>query len=170
MNPGYGITLLIWGVVILIISGGFLYFAIRYYKKGKLYHDQQKALLVEAERRVKLQYNKIAAMTPSQLTNYIGGIFSRYLELNGELGSDKDNLAVERLFTSTLSDTLVYIGEDTLEAIEYYYGDQYVEKWAKLAHQLLEKRRKLGGVVRGETSYEELEQLLTREFTKNAET
>ena len=169
MSGAIGTILLVWGIVLFIVGTAILITGILYYRKGKAYHDAQKALLVEAEKRVKLQYNKIATLSPDKLNVYIGGIFSRYLELNGELGTTKDNLVLERLFAGVQADVLDFLGEDTIAAIEYYYGANYVEKWSKLAYLILEKRRKLGGIVEGNTGYEELEHLLTNEMSFGGE-
>ena len=162
---GVGIVLLTWGIVAFVIGVLTLIIGILYMRRGKTYHDTKKALLIEAEKRVKLQYNKIATLPAKDFMAYLAGIFSRYLELDGELGTNLDNMVQERLFANAQADVLHFLGEDTLEAIEYYYGHRFVEKWSNLAYLILEKRRKLGGVVNGETRYEEIERLLDTELS-----
>lgn len=158
------VAMLIWGIVLLILGLAMFVIGYLYLKKGKMYHDTKRAMLIEAEQRVKLQYNKIATMTPNQLTVYLGGIFSRYLELNGELNSEHDNTILERLFTQTQADLLEYLGQDTVNAIEYYYGSGYIEKWCQLAYFLLEKRKRLSGIVQGSATYGDIERTLSREM------
>ena len=154
----------IWALVLIAIGSISAVLGTRYFKKGKEYHDMQKQLLIEAETRVKRQYNKIAMLSVKDLNTYLAGIFARYMELNGELNTTRDNLVYERLFAEVQADVLTFIGDETLAAIEYYYGEGYVEKWSKLAFLILEKRRKIGGVVDGTTNYEDLENLLATEM------
>ena len=75
----------IWALVLIAIGSISAVLGTRYFKKGKEYHDMQKQLLIEAETRVKRQYNKIAMLSVKDLNTYLAGIFARYMELNGEL-------------------------------------------------------------------------------------
>ena len=173
MMVGFGVVLLVWGIVLFIIGAAIVAGGVLYYRKGKEYHDMKKALLIEAERRVKLQYNKIAMLPVKDLNTYLAGIFSRYIELDGEFNTIRDNQVQEKLFTDVQADVLKFLGDETVHAIEYYYGDRYIEKWTGLAYLILEKRRKLGGFVNGSTergTYESIESLLTQELngTRNA--
>ena len=170
MIAGVPILLFVWAGVLFVLSVVTTILTIRYFRKGKFYHDQQKALLVEAEKRVRMQYNKIASLSPNRLITYLGGIFSRFLELSGELGSRADRDVIERLHANALAETLNYLGPETIEAIEYYYGEEYVEKWADLAMRILEKRRELGNVVDGSTRYEDIERILASEMSVDDET
>lgn len=156
MTAAIGLSLLIWGIVIFIIGMIFLVIGGLYRKKGKEYHDMQKLLLQESELRVKYQYNKIACLSPKELTDYIGNIFSRYLELVGEQETKNDPEVIQRMYANALARTLEHIGDETVLAIEYYYGSQFIEKWSELAMLLLEKRRKLGQIMDDEIQYPDI--------------
>ena len=137
--------------------------------KSRRYKALQKALLQEVERRTRCEYNKIGTLNPPELMKYLSQIFSRCIELEASSRvSERDPIGSERLYALAVSRLIDYLGPETMDAIDYYYGGgytadgseeeprSYVERWASLMYPLLMSRGIIKGVVNSEIRYEQV--------------
>lgn len=109
-----------------------------------------------------MKYKKLIQLTPKELDEYFGLIFGYFLELNSEARvSEKDPDATTKLYANTLSSMLEYIGEETISALDYYYGTGYVEKWCQLRYMLLENRRIMSKIINKTYDYAAVQNNIT---------
>ena len=122
-----------------------------YYEKRVKEADTYAA---KVKQQTDLQYKKLISLTPRELDEYLGLLFGYFLELNSEARvSEKDPDANVKLYANTLSSMLEYVGDETIQALDYYYGDSYVEKWCQLRFMLLENRRIASKIINKEYDF-----------------
>lgn len=134
---------------VLIIAAGICFIIFR--KRKEIYKDKIKeaeTYVADVKKRTDMQYKKLIQLSPKDLDEYLGLIFSYYLELNSESRvSEKDPAVVTKLYATILNSMLEYLGDDVVEALDYYYGEEFVEKWCQLRYLILENRRTLSKVI-----------------------
>lgn len=91
------------------------------------------------EKRTAEKYNKLAAMSQPELDSYLTKTYSVVLEITcATLISGNDPDAMDKLYGNSLIRMLEYIGQESIDALDYYYGKGYVDKWCELRYAFLE--------------------------------
>ena len=107
--------------------------------------------------------NKIAELPPDELSAYLNNIFFQQLELVADSKiSTMDHAALEKLYGRSLVELINYLGEDTIDAIDSYYGNDYVQKYTKLIFEVMEKRNYLTLLLDQRVESPELLKVFTR--------
>lgn len=136
-----GLTLIIWGVVLLVIGGVVITFGVKFFLAAKQYKEDMEKSAEIADKRLRKGYNRIATMEVEKLHSYLSTIFTRCLEITIDKDiSKKDPDAVVALMPLAEEQMMLYLGDETIEAIEYYYGLNYIHRWVELSYRILEKR------------------------------
>lgn len=137
----FGIFLLILGIAAYITGIRFLIHC----RNMKL--DMLKKL-EKFDKQVKRNYNKIAALSVFELDNYLGQIYSICLDLAAaEAVSNKDPNAAVILYAKSLEKIQLYLGEDTITALDYFYGKDYLIHWCETRYSLLNTKKVLNGII-----------------------
>lgn len=127
-------------------------------KKKRMYEEKMKeaeAYVLAKKQQNDMQYKKIISLTPKELDEYLGIVFGYFLEVNTvSRVSEKDPDASVKLYANTLSSMMSYIGEENIEALDYYYGSDYLSKWCELRYALLENRRILSPIINKTYSFD----------------
>ncbi|MCM1294995.1 MAG: hypothetical protein NC311_05590 [Muribaculaceae bacterium] len=145
------VVLYIWAVIAIVVGGGFAYLAYRYYKKARKYCKMQEDIVKKVELRTKKEYNKIATLPPPELSSYLTVVFSRELIFASDQEiSEKQKNAHETLYATALSGVHAFLGEETVAAIEYYYGKEYVDRWCRKAYLALEHDNVASSIIQKE--------------------
>lgn len=93
----------------------------------------------EIKKRTAEKYNKFVAMSQSELEEYLVKTYSLILELTcAKLISAKDPDAMDKLYGNSFSEMLKYLGQPTIDALDYYYGTKYIDRWCELRFKYLE--------------------------------
>ena len=109
----------------------------------------------EMKKRTDMQYKKLISLTPSQLDEYLGMIFGYFLELESVTKiSEQDPDGATKLYAGVLKRMFDYIGTDTVEALDYYYGTGFLERWCEVRYSLLENRRILSPILKQTYAFE----------------
>lgn len=134
------VVLYIWAAGLIAFGLVFSYVTWRYFKKAKEYHKAQEDLLKAAEIKTKKEYNKIATLPFKEFTDFLVVAFSRMLILSSDanVSESPGPNAHEELYMQALARLIEYLGEETVTAIEYYYGKGYLARWCKEAYRYLE--------------------------------
>ena len=136
-----GITLIIWGVSLIGIGAVVIFWGIRFLKTAKAIKKDTEIAAMVADKRLRDQYNRIATLPVTEFHNFLATMFSRCMEtMTDQEVSTKDPNGKLVLYTKALEDLLLYLGPETISAIDYYYGKDYIIRWASNAFKLLEKR------------------------------
>lgn len=147
----------IWAVVMLVAGAAMCLCGIILIKHGRRYKKMQEDLVKAVEIRTKKEYNKIALMSPQDLSAYLTQSFAKMLELESQASiSEKDPDATTKLFAVSLAALLRFLGDETVAAIDYYYGKDYVQRWAEYSYRLIEARRLTDSVINKNMPYENL--------------
>lgn len=145
---GQIIVLTIWLLIGILITLGLIYAALKLfwfaYKTKCAAEDYAKKIKTRTDNK----YNKYISLTPDELDQRLSLIFSQQLELVSLTKiSEKDPDAPSVLYALALAEVLKYIGEESLRAIDYYYGDNYVVKFCETTYKLLENRSVISNVI-----------------------
>lgn len=134
------ITMCIWALILVVILIGLiaaniklLYFLIARNKLAKAHVQMVK-------QQTELRYNRIATMKPEELEAYLSTIFAKMVSLAYDADvSDKDPDIAGKLFFKSTERMITYLGSETIDAIEFYYGKDYVFRWCQLNYTYLSK-------------------------------
>lgn len=159
------VFLLVWAFALFIISIGMVRYAHRYFLNARIYEQMQKDLAKKAsdhvkqvENETKMQHNKIATCTVDQFFQYLSDQFAKILEIEAKKYiSNKDYGGAEKLYAHALSSFVAYLGNDTVTAIDYYYGEGFLENWASYSYQLMESRGYISRIINDSVGYETYE-------------
>lgn len=161
---GLAAVLLIWGVLLILIGAAFTYAGFCFFRSQK---NEKKKTLEQAKRIDKLtqdKFNKIATLSIEEFDAYMSKLFSICMELSSvEKVSDKDPIAPEVLYAETLKRLMVYLGPETLHAIDYYYGENYLSRWCETRYTLLNNRGYIAKVVTRDIYADSITTALTKE-------
>lgn len=149
------VWLYIWAIALLVVGGFFAYMAYKFYRKGRRYADMQEEMVKKAEVRLRKQYNRIATMEPKDFYTFLTDAFGKMLEIEAQTRvSNKDFEAPEKLYAVATTALMAYLGNDTVAAIEYYYGTGFIERWTRYSYRLLESRGVISRFITSDTRYE----------------
>lgn len=159
------VFLLVWALAVFIVSIVMFRYAQQYFLRARIYEQMQKDLVKKAkdhvekvERETKMQHNKIAASTVDQFFQYLSDQFAKILEIEAKKYiSNKDYGGAEKLYAHALSSFVSYLGADTVKAIDYYYGEGFLENWASYSYQLMESRGYISRIINDSVGYETYE-------------
>lgn len=133
------VTFFVWGLGLMFVGILAAIAGVKFMFISRRLKDKAELVVKSVENRTKMQYNRIATMSPSELHSYLTVIYSRCLILAADVNvSERDPDGVPLLYTAAVSALLEYLGNDTVAAINYYYGDGYVIRWAKEAYRTVE--------------------------------
>ena len=159
------VFLLVWALTMFIISIVMFRYAQQYFLRARIYEQMQKDLAKKAEDHVKqveletkMQHNKIATSTVDQFFQYLSDQFAKILEIEArKYISNKDYGGAEKLYAHALTSFVAYLGADTVKAIDYYYGEGFLENWASYSYQLMESRGYISRIINDSVGYETYE-------------
>ena len=84
---------------------------------------------------------KIANQSPMELETYLAVKFSRCMEIEAITRiSDVDPDRSTKLFAAALARLTDLLGADTIEAIEYYYGAGYINRFCEIGYRIMDQR------------------------------
>ena len=147
----------IWAAVIFVVGIILMVCGFIFMKHARRYKKMQEELVKKVEIRTKKEYNKIALMSPKDLNTYLTQTFAKMLEVESQAHiSEKDFEATTKLFAYSLAALVDFLGPETIDAIDYYYGKDYVQRWAQYSYRLIEARRLTDSVVNKAMIYESL--------------
>lgn len=139
MIPEWLIPIIVWLLAVLV------FVMLAAVLCGKLFWNlirliiQAKKHVEEIKTRTAEKYNKIATLSPTELDDYLGMLYGIVLEVAAITDiSERDPDGSTNLYSSSLARMLAQLGERNIEAIEYYYGGGWVERWCELRYKYLE--------------------------------
>lgn len=139
---------IIWSMIILCLLIGLIYWNIKLFRlliaRNKLAQEHIKMV----KKNTEMQYNKIAALSPSDLDAYLIKMFSMCIMISSDTDvSERDPEARDKLYAYTATRMLKYLGNDTVDAIEYYYGEGFIIRWCEMRYNYLHRNNKLGAII-----------------------
>lgn len=153
---------LIWSVIFLIISIGLAYIMTKLlYKSVSIKKRAIKhAKLIDEYTRNKV--NRIVTLPVKEFEEYLTKIYTQVLELSAAKDvSDKDPNASTILYARSIEKIMLYLGNETLEAIEYYYGKDFIIRWCEMRFKILENNGKLSGIISKDLYSDDIENVIT---------
>lgn len=150
---GFAATLIVWLIVAIVLNIILTGILIGFIRSMKF----QKKLLIDHIKRVeietKMKYNKLASLDLAELNDYIATIFAEQIYVSTiSLVSENDPKAKEYLYETSLNQTLSYFSEDTVKAIEFYYGEKYITRWCEIHYKMLCLKPEATGNIIGKSS------------------
>lgn len=145
----------IWIAILFTISMILLGLSIKVWKQTKAIKNKTISAMAANEKKLQEKYNQIASLPPKELDAYLAVIFAKHLELNSaSYVSSNDYEAKNKLFLRASADTVLFLGEGTIDAINYRYGNDYVYHWCEMTYKMLENRGLLTSII-NQTMYSE---------------
>lgn len=143
-----GVTLIIWGAMFLIMAIVVFIAACVFLHVAKEHQEEAEKFVRAIETRTRKEYNKIATLSVKELHDFLITIFAKSLELVSYKDVSKhDPDGTVTLYSLALNEFLEMLGPTTISAVEYYYGEGYLTRWALMSYKLLEKRGVVTGVI-----------------------
>lgn len=126
-----------------------------YYRKYLESREQAVPQTIEQNRiKTSIQTNKIANMSPDELDKYLSMMFGNCLEIVSTAKiSERDPDGDVKLYAGTLEQLTNYLGEDTVRALDFYYGEGYLERWCQMRYNLLNIRGQLYPIINKQFTY-----------------
>lgn len=145
-----GITILcIWTAILLVILGTLIYANIKLFYYLVQRNKLAKAHILMVKTETERKYNKIATMPPNDLEAYLSKIFAISVARASDTDvSDNDPDAASKLFFKTSERLINYLGPETVEAIEYYYGKDYIIRWCEMNYMNLTRNGVLAKIIK----------------------
>lgn len=142
------ITLFVWAGIFLIMDIVVFVYAIRFLLSAQKTKEDVEKMAKVAEIRLQRQYNKIATLPYDEFNSYMIATFSKAMEVvaNREISKSDPDGDVS-LYALATAEMVKYIGPETIEAIEYYYGKDYITRWSLLSYEMLEKRGIIKAII-----------------------
>lgn len=141
-----GVTIQLWLVSIACI--GLAYLLIRgivYVKRRYKEIDNYRKSVMSS---VQMEYNKIATLKPSELDTWMDEIFTSCLKLSiAAHYTPKDPVNGETVYAYAMHSMITYIGPTTEEAINFFYGKDYIYRWCELRYNLMMQTGALGKLI-----------------------
>lgn len=92
--------------------------------------------------------NKYISLSPEELNNILIDIFSYQLEVvSASDVSESDPNASIILYTRAVEKMILFLGTDSVKAIEQYYGTNYVIQWCEMMYKILENRGLIAKII-----------------------
>ena len=156
--PAYLIVPCIWICILLIslimLIGAnikLLYNLIDLNKKSKKFAK----MVVE---RTKNKVSKIGSLSPTELDEYLSKLYSGFLITSTDISiSEKDPYADGKLYAISVQAMLDFLGPETLNAIDYYYGKGYVIRWCEFRYKWLDNQGLLTQIINKTAKVESVE-------------
>ena len=111
---------------------------------------EEKERKEKKEKLETLKENKIAALPEKDLRTYLLTYLCMFLEIeSAAYVSKNDPKAVKVLYATAKASLDKYLGESTLEAIRYFYTEDYYDNLTILAYRRLENSSHINGLLNG---------------------
>ncbi|MCM1230270.1 MAG: hypothetical protein NC489_09055 [Ruminococcus flavefaciens] len=145
---GGSITLLVWSGIFLAMTITVSIFACRFLLSARKTRQEAEKMIKLTEQRLQKQYNRIATLPYDEFQQYMISSFAKSLEIvSYREVSKSDPDGTVTLYTLAVAEMIEYMGLETVDAIEYYYGKDYIHRWTLLSYELLEKRGVITNVI-----------------------
>lgn len=141
-----GVTIQLWlislvciGLAYLLIQG--IVYVKRRYKEIDNYRNT-------VQHAVQIEYNKIATMKPEELDIWLDKIFTSCIKMSiASHYTPKDPINGETVYAHALAEMIKYIGPTTEEAINFFYGTDYIYRWCELQYRLMDQTGALSKLI-----------------------
>jgi len=101
------------------------------------------------KKKIEMEYNKIATMSPKDLDEYLTRIMSMIIQITITTDiAENDPDAAAILYGNLAIGIEKHLGPETVEAIEYFYGKDYITRWCELTYNFLDSGGELATMVR----------------------
>lgn len=145
------VMLFIWAIVALAFGIGCAYVGFRFMMQARDAKKKAEDVVRTVEIRVKKEHNKFATLSQDELNSVLMVLFARKLVLSSDQEiSEKETDAHEKLLAHAQSAVIEFLGEETVSAIEYYYGKNYIHRWCHEAYLVLEHDRIASSIIKKE--------------------
>lgn len=156
------VVVITWCLVLTIVLTIALRQTLIFRKYAKFSAEKAKKYEQQRKKEIDEKYNMYISLTPDELDHRLVRIFSRSLELASvTFVSKNDPDAAPKLYAKAVEKTLVFIGDESIAAIDRYYGKDYVIKWCELAYALIENKGLLSKLIDKDAYADEIEKFLT---------
>lgn len=145
-----GIVTMVYVLAILLLAVGAVcfFFGVRFLQSSKKIKKKTMLQMKKLDKDVQNKYNRIALLSIGEFDNYMTKVFSMCMELaSAESISDKDPDAAVKLYARTLERVITYLGPETIRALDYFYGKDYLVRWCELRYNMLNSRRYLPKII-----------------------
>lgn len=141
-----GVTIQLWIISLVCIGLAYLLIqGILYVKKRYKDIDQYRATV---QHSVQIEYNKIATMKPEDLDNWLDKIFTSCIKMSiAAHYTPKDPINGETVYAHALVEMIKYIGPTTEEAINFFYGTDYIYRWCEMQYKLMDQTGTLSKLI-----------------------
>lgn len=151
-------------IALILANVWILVMAVLFLQNARQAHKEAQLFVQTVEERTRKEQNKIASLSVEEFHTFITRMFSRMIELSASANvSIKDPDVYERLYGFSYKRLEDYLGEDTLAAIRYHYGDNYLSEFCRTSFMLLATRRGLSSIVTDRATGESIAHTMTRE-------
>lgn len=158
------VAVYIWAIILLILGAGLIFIGLLYWIKARRILEIAKKSAELVEKRTNMKFNRIATMTTHELDQYLADIYSMVLEINSVSNvSEKDPKCNQNLYAYSITSMYEYLGSDTIDAIEYYYGKNFITKWCEYRYRILENRGILVRILSREVTADGIRQNIVKE-------
>lgn len=142
-------------IVSIVVSALFLVVGISFALAALCFLEHARQIKKKAIKMAKLvdkhtqnKVNRVISLPVNEFENYLFRVYSSMLEITSAKDvSDKDPNAITILYAKSLEAMIAYLGNETTEAIDYYYGKDYLYRWCELRFKLLENRGALPNII-----------------------
>lgn len=163
-----GITAVyIWAIILLILGIGLIFIGLLYWAKARKILQVAKKSAELVEKRTNMKFNRIATLSIHELDQYLADVYSMVLELSSVSNvSELDPKRDQNLYAYSITAMYEYLGSDTIDAIEYYYGKNFITKWCEYRYRILENRGVLLRILNREVTAEGIRPNITKRGTE----
>lgn len=145
----------VWAIGALLVGLVAAAVGVCFMIKAHKYSVMQEKIVKLVEKRTREKYNAIATLPPKEFGDFLSTMFAKMLEVkSASQVSDADPKADELLYTEATGALIDFLGPETVAAIDYYYGNNYIYRWTKSSYALLHKRGITPKIIAKEIQYE----------------
>lgn len=138
----------IWECILIVCTVWLSNIVVKLYRDAKKKRKEADEYAARIKKQTDEKYNKYISLTPSELDARLAVLFSSMLEICSVTSvSEKDPSRAEILYVKATERLLLYLGNESIEAIESYYGKGYIVRWCELQYQLLENHGDLSKIL-----------------------
>lgn len=142
MNYSQAVVDLMWIPIVISFMVGiaFMVMSICLYCAARRFIKKSKKLAEVISKKTQNSFNKIATLSVNELNDYLNSVFSQMIALSVDKDiSSKDPNNAIILYAKSLEATILYLGPETIRAIEYYYGAGFIERWCESRYFIMER-------------------------------
>lgn len=144
-----------WAIGALVVGLVAAAVGVCFMVKARKYCIIQEKIVKLVEKRTREKYNAIATLPPKEFGDFLAVMFAKMLEIkSASQVSEADPKADELLYTEATGALIEFLGQETVDAIDYYYGANYIYRWTKSSYALLHKRGLTVKIIAKEMQYE----------------